>query len=175
MKIFRFLSLTLAVCFSTMVFALAVETDPAASEVSSEETDETVTFDTVTDDKNITVNVTLPAQSGSVVEEDPASDEVSEEPSQLLSLYSTSDLDAVGEAEAGEETTMRQVITGVFGEYTPRTQTVTQYLSDGTAETHTEIVPGVAGMDWPWIAGVSLFCLVLFSFLKMVGVLLKNG
>lgn len=74
-----------------------------------------------------------------------------------------------------EDMTMRDVVVMVLGEYSPRTQTVTQYISDGSSETYTEIVPGVAGMDWAWISGAGLFGLVLFSFFKFVGVLLKNG
>ena len=74
-----------------------------------------------------------------------------------------------------EEMTMRDVVVMVLGEYSPRTQTVTQYISDGSSETYTEIVPGVAGMDWAWLSGAALFGLVLFSFFKFVGVLLKNG
>ena len=54
---------------------------------------------------------------------------------------------------------MRELITTLFGEYTPLVDPQT-----GSA------VLGVAGCDWEWIAGVLLFC-----FLRMVGVLLKNG
>lgn len=104
---------------------------------------------------------------------------LTEEPAVMsYSVMSVSDLN---EAEtvssgSGEEQSMKEVVVQVFGEYSPRTQTVTQYLSDGTLlGTTTEIVPGVAGMDWQWISGVALFSLVLSSFLKLVGVLLKNG
>lgn len=74
-----------------------------------------------------------------------------------------------------ENQTMKDVVVMVLGEYSPRTQTVTQYLSDGSSESYVEIVPGVAGMDWEWISGAVLFALVLFSFFKFVGVLLRNG
>lgn len=86
--------------------------------------------------------------------------------------YSTS---VLNESAAVDGDTMSAVIASIFGEYQPRTQTVTDYLSDGSAVTSQQIVPGLAGLDWPWIAGVSLFALVLASFLKLVGVLLKNG
>lgn len=59
---------------------------------------------------------------------------------------------------------MRELITTLFGEYTPLMDPQT-----GSA------VLGVAGCDWEWIAGVFLFGIVLFCFLRMVGVLLKNG
>ena len=74
-----------------------------------------------------------------------------------------------------EEQTMKDVVVMILGDYSPRTQTVTQYLSDGSSESYTEIVPGVAGMDWEWISGAALFALVLFSFFKFVGVIFRNG
>lgn len=112
-------------------------------------------------------------------EEDPLPtwDEYMSEQASSYSVLSVADLDdPVYDSGSGESQTMKDVIVQVFGEYSPRTQTVTQYLSDGSVlDTATEIVPGVAGMDWQWISGVALFAVVLFSFLKMVGVLLKNG
>lgn len=112
-------------------------------------------------------------------EEDPLPtlDEYLSEQASSYSVMSVADLDdPVYDSGSGESQTMKDVIVQVFGEYSPRTQTVTQYLSDGSVlDTATEIVPGVAGMDWQWISGVALFAVVLFSFLKMVGVLLKNG
>ena len=68
---------------------------------------------------------------------------------------------------------MARVITSLLGEYTPRTQTVTEHLSDGTTSTYQEIVPGVAGMDFVWLAGALLFALVLFCIFKIIGGLLK--
>ena len=53
---------------------------------------------------------------------------------------------------------MRELITTLFGEYTPLVDPQT-----GSA------VLGVAGCDWEWIAGVFLFGIVLFCFLRMVG------
>ena len=63
----------------------------------------------------------------------------------------------------------------VFGTYTPRTQTVTVYLEDGSTVQGTEIIPGVAGMDWYWISGVFLFSLVLWSFFRFLGVIFSHG
>ena len=60
-------------------------------------------------------------------------------------------------------------IYAVFGEYTPRTYDVTTYLDDGTSVTSTEIVPGLAGLDYNWLAGVVLFTMVLFCILRMIG------
>lgn len=115
------------------------------------------------------------------VEEDPA--DLLEEPSydeyeeESYPSYAVMSLDEEDPAVASdpEERTMKDVVVMVLGEYSPRTQTVTQYLSDGSSDSYTEIVPGVAGMDWEWISGAALFGIVLFSFFKFVGVLLRNG
>lgn len=66
------------------------------------------------------------------------------------------------------------IINDLFGVYTPRTQSVCTYLPDGTTVTSTEIVPGVAGLDYSWISGVLLFALVLFGFLRFLGVIFKR-
>lgn len=66
------------------------------------------------------------------------------------------------------------ILSGIFGTYAPRTQTVTTYLSDGSSVTSVEIVPGLAGLDWYWLSGVLLFALVLFGLLRFLGVIFKR-
>lgn len=68
-----------------------------------------------------------------------------------------------------ERTSLTDAIHALFGEYTPRTYTVTTYLDDGTAIQSTEIVPGLAGLDYDWIAGVSVFVLALYCIFRMIG------
>lgn len=58
---------------------------------------------------------------------------------------------------------MKDVVLSIFGAYAPLMQ------PDGST-----YVLGVAGVDWVWIAGIILFSVVLFSFFKLVGVLLKK-
>ena len=65
------------------------------------------------------------------------------------------------------------VLVDIFGEYTPRTQTVTTYFADGTSINAVEIVPGVAGLDWVWLASVTLFGVVIYCILRMIGGVLK--
>lgn len=57
---------------------------------------------------------------------------------------------------------MQTVIENIFGVYTPITD------ANGIA------LSGMAGVNWQYIAGVLLFSIVLVSFLKLVGVLLKR-
>ena len=89
--------------------------------------------------------------------------EVSDNTSRLVSSF------RVVNDSSGPETSLGQVIVDLFGEYEPRTQTVTEIMSDGSAVTHEEIVPGVAGLDWQWLAGVGLFSLFLYCVLRMIG------
>lgn len=66
------------------------------------------------------------------------------------------------------------VVRSVFGEYQVRTQTVTETAADGTSTTSVEPVPGLAGLDWYWLAGVFLFTVVLWSFFRFLGVVFKR-
>lgn len=178
MKFLTYFVFSLMVCTILPVSAMAEEgvedpADPVAQgeqvEVSAENTEQ-----------DIIVNVNLPSSVTDPVTEDPAvgdPEEIIAEDPAIASTYSVAALDETSSDPVldPEMQTMKDVVVMVLGDYSPRTQTVTQYLSDGSSETYTEIVPGVAGMDWEWISGAGLFGLVLFSFLKLVGVLLKNG
>lgn len=61
----------------------------------------------------------------------------------------------------------------MFGEYTPRTQTVTEYHSDGTEITYSQIVPGLAGLDWTWLSSVGVFSMFMYCALRALGGCLK--
>lgn len=65
------------------------------------------------------------------------------------------------------------VLEQIFGEYNPRTYSVTTYLNDGTAVSSVEYVPGLAGLDWAWISGVGIFSLALYCIFRMIGGLFK--
>lgn len=78
------------------------------------------------------------------------------------------------DAQPVDETGLPAVVKSVFGEYHPRTQTVTETLTDGTVLTSVECVPGIAGLDWYWISGVLLFAMVLWSFFRFVGGIFKR-
>lgn len=134
---------------------------------------ETVTVETEADDKNIVVNVTLPVVAAPEVTPS-VTPEMEELPeinvvNDVFAPYAASALDDV----SAPSTALVETIIEVFGEYHPRTQTVTQQLTDGTIVTYQEVVPGLAGLDWPWLAGVGLFALFLYGLLRMIGGLLK--
>lgn len=82
----------------------------------------------------------------------------------LSSVASVSDL----VPEQADREGLAGVISGIFGDYTPRTYTTSTYI-DGEVVTVIEIVPGVAGLDWPWLCGAALFGIMLFCLFKLLG------
>ena len=65
------------------------------------------------------------------------------------------------------------LVSSIFGSYTPQIY-MTDTVVDGViVDTVEQYVPGLAGLDYEWIAGVVLFCIMLFCFMKMTGGLLK--
>lgn len=74
-----------------------------------------------------------------------------------------------------EASALSEVIRSLFGSYTPRTQTVTTYYDGQPISTDEQIVPGLAGLDYEWIAGAVLFTLIIFCLFRLLGGVLKNG
>ncbi len=68
---------------------------------------------------------------------------------------------------------MKDLILTLFGAYEP-VMTVESHVVADVVETVEIVAPGVAGVDWPWLAGVALFAVVLYSFFRLVGVLLRG-
>lgn len=70
---------------------------------------------------------------------------------------------------------MKSVLQSLFGTYTPVTDI--EHIWNSTSESYdvfTRYVDGLAGVDWTWIAGVILFAIVLVSFFKVVGAVIKK-
>lgn len=73
-------------------------------------------------------------------------------------------------------TGMKALVTSIFGEYTPVTTTsvVSRTTGNDTQQYLLETVaPGAAGVDYEWVAGVVLFAVMLFCFMKLLGGVLK--
>ena len=68
---------------------------------------------------------------------------------------------------------MKDLIASLFGSYEP-VMTVESYLVGETLQEVQVVASGVAGVDWPWVMGVLLFAIVLYSFFRLVGVLLRG-
>jgi hypothetical protein len=58
---------------------------------------------------------------------------------------------------------MRALIETIFGTYTPVLDPVSG-----------SVAGGLAGVDWPYVSGVLLFALVLYGFLRFLGVMFKR-
>lgn len=65
---------------------------------------------------------------------------------------------------------MKDLILSLFGDYVPVINSTV--AADGTVIE--EVVSGMAGVDWPWLMGVLLFAIVLYSFFRLVGVILRG-
>lgn len=125
------------------------------------------------DDRNVIVNVILPADASAAdPEELPADIQLPADSEPAPSVFTVYALNERSDAPS-DEPALHAAVVQLFGEYSPRTQTVTQYLDDGSSVSYTQMVSGVAGLDWEWISEVSLFALVLFSVLRLIGGLLK--
>lgn len=69
---------------------------------------------------------------------------------------------------------MKNLIIELFGEYTPVSYMENVYDAAGEVVNMQEVVAsGVAGVDWPWLVGVLLFALVLYSLFRLLGVFFK--
>lgn len=63
--------------------------------------------------------------------------------------------------------TIHEFMADIFGDYIPVTYTDSSGI---------DIIPaGVAGVDWQYVLGVVLFCIIVYSLLRIVGGLIcKN-
>lgn len=71
---------------------------------------------------------------------------------------------------------LKALVTSIFGEYTPITTTtvITETVGNETRQYLVETVAsGSAGVDYEWIAGVVLFAILLFCFMRLLGGVLK--
>lgn len=165
----RILSLLLALLIlSSSIWAFAAEIED-----TPEESPEIVTLETETDDKNIIVNVTVQAPAPAETTPEPTAEVPVEPVEEAEEVHPVATFRVVNDSAQREEESFAQTVLDLFGEYSPRTQTVTEIMSDGTAVTRQEIIPGLAGLDWVWLAEVLLFALVLWRLLCLVGGLFR--
>lgn len=68
--------------------------------------------------------------------------------------------------------TMRTLIEMIFGIYTPVT---TDVFDAAGGYVGTTVASGAAGVDWTYIGGVVLFGIVLWSFFRLLGVVIRHG
>lgn len=71
---------------------------------------------------------------------------------------------------------MKDLIISIFGPYEPVTtvETVATGIEGAlSTETIEVVASGMAGVDWPWIMGVLLFAIVLYSLFRILGVFFR--
>lgn len=140
-----------------------------------------------------TLSLLLVSPAYAIESEDPANAPVAEAPASgdaasasdavfpVLSLdtasrtFSVSSVDDVAPAAPdGAADTMDKVVVKILGEYQRKTMTVQELDTDGNVlATSTQYVPGLAGLDWEWIAGAAIFALFLLCLMRLIGGLLK--
>lgn len=175
----RFLVLLITLLLLT-VPAMADELpEDIAEDVATEEPADPVIIDTQTkEDNGVVVNVTIAQPE---IPAEPVGEDLEEaesaivEDAPLVRTFSVSSPDVVAALESLDgSSAMADVVTAVLGEYQRQTYTVQQMDSEGNViATSTEYVPGLAGLDYPWIAGSVLFGLLLAGFLRLIGGLLR--
>lgn len=74
-----------------------------------------------------------------------------------------------------DTSTMQYILASIFGTYAPVTTEVAVTEADGTITTVTQVAAGMAGVDWPYVLGVLLFAVTLYSFFRLVGTVLKGA
>lgn len=164
--------------FSLMLCALALVSLVCPALASDDAPDETasappVTVETSEGDRDITVNVTVVNEAAPAAEDAepsapvPAEDiPVESPPGENLVLRTADD------PVPADRSSLMESISALLGEYQPRTCTVSTCLSDGSVVETIEIIPGLAGLDYPWLAGFALFSLSLYCVFRMIGGLL---
>lgn len=86
--------------------------------------------------------------------------------------YSVTDLRVSDSGVASESTGIKALIASIFGEYSPvkSAAVVSETVNGEVNSTIIDIVaPGMAGVDFQWLAGVLLFAILLFCLMKLLG------
>ena len=168
------LILGLLCCFP----AMAVEDGAELDTDGTAETDvDPVTVEAITkEDEGVTVNVTITQPETTAAEAVVEGEETAAEDPISVRTFSITEPDVLETAQSGDvSSVMADVVVQVLGEYHPKTQTVQEIDTEGNViATSTEYVPGLAGLDYPWIAGAFLFALFLSGIFKLLGGLMRS-
>ena len=94
-------------------------------------------------------------------------------------VYTVVDARGAASFDMGEESesALKNFVVSLFGAYEPilTTSTVTETVDGEVVTTLIDTVAsGIAGVDFEWVTGVVIFCIVLFSFFRIVGVVFKR-
>lgn len=65
---------------------------------------------------------------------------------------------------------MLVLLESIFGTYSP---VLTDVYNDAGEVIGEVVASGMAGVDWPYLSGVLIFCITLYSLFRIVGVFFK--
>lgn len=65
---------------------------------------------------------------------------------------------------------MLVLLESIFGTYSPIMTDVYNDVGEVIGEV---VASGMAGVDWPYLSGVLIFCIALYSLFRIVGVFFK--
>lgn len=176
MKRVLLLSLILGLLCCFPVMAVEDGTEPDTDGTAETDVDP-VTVEAITkEDEGVTVNVTITQPETTAAEAVVEGEETAAEDPVSVRTFSVTELDVLETAQSGDvSSVMADVVVQVLGEYHPKTQTVQEIDTEGNViATSTEYVPGLAGLDYPWIAGAFLFALFLSGIFKLLGGLMRS-
>lgn len=109
--------------------------------------------------------------------EEPLVSDIPSDPDDLSGYrtFSLTEPDLLASTLSGDDASvMADVIRNVLGDYQRMTYTVTVVDSDGTVVgTSTEYVPGLAGLDYCWLAGAAIFLVFFTGCFKLLGGLIR--
>lgn len=94
-------------------------------------------------------------------------------------LYDLRDVPDAGGTGSNDtvQSGLKALVESIFGTYKPITTPVpVKETVDGSTVTNLidTVASGAAGVDYAWLAGVAIFCIVLFSFFRLLGVVFKR-
>lgn len=145
----------------------ALAADAAPDEAASPSP---VTVEAQTGEKDITVNVTVVNEAAPVPSDEPsAASAPVEDPPLESPSNDVLTLKALDDSAPSDRSPLMEAVNGLFGEYQPRTYTVSTCLPDGSVAETVEPVPGLAGLDYAWLASFGLFALALYCVFRMIG------
>lgn len=168
----RFILLCAVLVLALSVPVLAVE------ETAPEDAADPVTVETITkEEEGVTVNVTIQQPEAAPSEEivvDDETDAAQDVP--VVHAFSVTSPDLAEAVQPDDvPANMVQVVTAVLGEYQRQTYTVQEVDAEGNVlSTSTEYVPGLAGLDYHWIAGAVLFVVFLLGIFKLLGGVIRS-
>lgn len=92
-------------------------------------------------------------------------------------VYRVADLRDSSDSSGSPANGLKALVTSIFGEYEPimTTAVVTETVGSETTTNLIDVVAGgSAGVDYEWIAGVVLFAILLYSFVRLLGGVLRS-